>query len=340
MRHRTGARVGPVSFADQAPEATAPPASTSAAGVQTLATVTTAADSGRANETPASPAAEQAAFDEAVATSVDDVAAPVQSGITESDLEQAVPDAETCLTKVDAQNEKLQLSLDSLRQGLESVELVLSYFNKDLAKVKAEAQHATVEASKEQEACSAGDENVKALVALSGEPCLDNSVHAPDKRVNGSLTGLAHDQGDGQGDVLDGNSTGLAYDQSNGITRSSIGLVHGEVGDGATGSSTSLVHGQGDGFNISSTGPANGEEANVTAGGGLDIPAQIGNGSLERAVRNRLRIVSCISVTTILITASALKAAGYASRDIQWSITFEVMIATICLSPAFIGAIA
>ncbi|GAW16503.1 hypothetical protein ANO14919_059320 [Xylariales sp. No.14919] len=95
------------------------------------------------------------------------------------------------------------------------------------------------------------------------------------------------------------------------------------------------VHDQGDGANEDSTGHAH-------SGGNRDLtgPVEIGDAFSDRAMRKRLGIISGISAAVILTTASALKAAGYAYRDIQWPITLEVMIASIFLTPAFANYIA
>ncbi|RWA10102.1 hypothetical protein EKO27_g4997 [Xylaria grammica] len=104
----------------------------------------------------------------------------------------------------------------------------------------------------------------------------------------------------------------------------------------------SPIHDQGDGVNEDSAGLAH-------SGGNGDLtdPVEIGDAFSERAMRKRrgngyylVGIISGISAAVILTTASALKAAGYAYRDIQWPITLEVMIASIFLTPAYANYIA
>ncbi|KAF2970821.1 hypothetical protein GQX73_g2820 [Xylaria multiplex] len=60
----------------------------------------------------------------------------------------------------------------------------------------------------------------------------------------------------------------------------------------------------------------------------------------RRASRKQLGIIGGIGAASILITASAMKAAGYTYHDIQWPVTVEIMILTIFLTPSYANSIA
>ncbi|KAI0404766.1 hypothetical protein F4802DRAFT_566262 [Xylaria palmicola] len=115
----------------------------------------------------------------------------------------------------------------------------------------------------------------------------------------------------------------------------------GHTYSGGNSNLTGPVH-SGGGDNRGLISPVHGVEADIASERGLGLVevGKIGVGFLRRAMLKRFWITGSISVAIILITASALKAAGYASRDIQWPITLEVMVATIFLAPTYANIIA
>ncbi|KAI0411441.1 hypothetical protein F5X98DRAFT_380754 [Xylaria grammica] len=267
--------------------------------------VTIAVEPDEVNETPAAPAEEQAAYDEGGATSVVDITAPVQHGDTESSPDRAVSTRATLLADGEAAMMEITSGVEQAYRHLNSAVDLSTRFIDNIADVKEVALRARRNSIREEneEARRACEANMRASEVAESCRFLDIPVH---------------DQGDGANE----DSTGLAHS-----------------GDSSNGDLAGSVRGGGNRVNGDSPGPVHGEEADRVVEGDLDLVGN-GNASPERAMRKRLGIISGISAAVILTTASALKAAGYAYRDIQWPITLEVMIASIFLAPAYASYIA
>ncbi|KAI0874513.1 hypothetical protein GGS24DRAFT_458948 [Hypoxylon argillaceum] len=153
-------------------------------------------------------------------------------------------------------------------------------------------------------------------------------------QVNGSSVDYGHGDGDNETgglinpDIVPAPRGGSEYEVNGGL----VGRGHNDDSNEVNGASTR---------------PARGEEANSVAERVLHpveettehFPTLKSQLACKVLTVLLVTVTSGILATIILITASALKAAGYAYHDIQWPITIEVMVATILLSPAVQNAI-
>ncbi|KAI0503198.1 hypothetical protein F5B22DRAFT_630064 [Xylaria bambusicola] len=85
--------------------------------------------------------------------------------------------------------------------------------------------------------------------------------------------------------------------------------------------------------------PAQAQETVLAQGQGDLVAAQARDVELNHHLK-RLRVIIGIGAAVILITASAMKAAGCTYEDIKWPVTIEITILTAFLSPTYASIIA
>ncbi|KAI0860641.1 hypothetical protein F4860DRAFT_479030 [Xylaria cubensis] len=277
-----------------------------------------------------------------------DIATPVQHGYTESRPGQDICDVDAVCAGGLSQ---ARSQLDDIRQSLDLSDQNLEILTQAATDGVDEAYHAA--ANEEKEACPADGLDVEVLKLKEGplhhyprgkkpgkvQTWLPNDlIHDQVNGVNGNLMG----PNGGSEHEVNGGSINLGHSVSDNGTRglTDPGLGPGPSGDSehdANGGLTALGYSGGiNETNGNSACPTHGEEADSVV---LNQVEEIGDAPPDRTMRKRVRIMFGITVAIILITASALKAAGYTYHDIQWPITVEIMIATLLLSPTLVAIV-